>query len=521
MCGGNISVLAPTGGRAPDRGDRTEIRFPARSEALDDVLELDAVGQAEAVRKGEVSPRELAEAAIARIETHDGEINAVVHRGFERALAEIGALPPDAPFRGVPTLLKDLGWGMAGEPYRAGSRTLDGVEVAQDGYGVVRLRRAGFTILGRTNTPEFGTAITTEPRAFGATRNPYDPGYSVGGSSGGSAAAVAAGMVAVAAGSDGGGSIRIPASMCGLVGLKPSRGRVSYGPSAGEAWAGFSVAGMLCRTVRDSAATLDAIAGTMPGDPYGAPAWPRHLAEEVGADPGRLRIGFLTEHPDGTVPMDPEPAAAVRAAAGLLEALGHDVEAGGPDALAEEDFALHFGTVVAVHLAAEVEGIGRWRGKPVDPGELETRNRILGATGRGVGAVEYVASRDWIDGFRRRMAGWWESYDLLLTPSLGVAPFPLGWLPDDDVSMARGRTNRAVAFTSPVNATGQPAISLPLHRTAAGLPVGVQLVAAVGREDLLIRIASQIEAAHPFPHTATRRIAARWGNPVRTSRVIS
>ncbi len=479
---------------------------PMRSEALDDLLELDAVGQAEAVRTGEVSPRELAEAAIARIETHDGEINAVVHRRFERALAEIDALPPDAPFRGVPTLLKDLGWSMAGEPYRAGSRALDGVEVAQDGYGVAKLRRAGFVVLGRTNTSEFGTAIATEPRAFGPTRNPYDTGYSPGGSSGGSAAAVAAGMVATATGGD--GSIRIPASMCGLVGLKPSRGRISYGPFVGEAWAGFSVAGMLCRTVRDSAATLDVIAGTMPGDPYGAPAWPRTLAEEVGADPERLRIGFLSEHPSGMVPPDPELTAAVTGAARLLETLGHDVEAGGPAALAEEDFVLHFGTVVAAHVAADLEDIGRWRGKPVELDELEPRNQILGATGRGLSAVEYVASRDWIDGFRRRMAAWWESYDLLLTPSLAVAPFPLGWLPADDVSMARGRAGRAVAFSSPVNATGQPAISLPLHRTATGLPVGVQLVAAVGREDLLIRIASQIEAAHPFQHTAIRRTTA-------------
>ncbi|WP_344925864.1 amidase, partial [Streptosporangium carneum] len=268
---------------------------------MDDLFELDAVGQAAAVRTGEVSPRELTEAAIARIEAYDGEINAVVHRRFERALAEIDALPRDAPFHGVPTLLKDLGWSMAGEPYRAGSRVLDGVEVARDGYGVAKLRGAGFVVLGRTNTPEFGTTITTEPKAFGPTRNPYDTAYSPGGSSGGSAAAVAAGLVAVATGSDGGGSIRIPASMCGLVGLKPSRGRISYGPSLGEAWAGFSAPGMLCRTVRDSAATLDVIAGAMPGDPYGAPAWPRTLAEEVGADPGRLRIGFLAEHPRGTV----------------------------------------------------------------------------------------------------------------------------------------------------------------------------------------------------------------------------
>lgn len=471
---------------------------------MHDLLKLDALGQAQAVRKGEVSPRELAEAAIARIEARDDEINAVVHRRFERALAEAGEADPEAPFAGVPTLLKDLGWSMAGEPYRAGSRTLDGIFAERDGYAVTKLRRAGFTILGRTNTPEFGTAITTEPVAFGPTRNPYDLRYSSGGSSGGSAAAVASGMVAVATASDGGGSIRIPASMCGLVGLKPGRGRVSSGPSAGESWAGFSAAGLLCRTVRDSAATLDVIAGMMPGDPYGAPAWRRPLAEEVGADPGRLRIGFLTEHPDGDVPAEPDLVAAVTGAAGLLEALGHDVEPGGPSALAEDGFATHFGTIVAAHVAADLENIGRWRGRPVELDELEERNRILGAEGRKLDAVGYVTSRDWIDGFRRRMAGWWESHDLLLVPSLGVAPFRLGWLPADDVSISRGRTNRAVSFTSPVNATGQPAISLPSHRTADGMPVGVQLVAAAGREDLLVRVAAQIEEERPFSHAAMR-----------------
>ncbi|MEU4830024.1 amidase [Streptosporangium sp. NPDC023615] len=470
------------------------------------MLRLDATGQARAVREGEISARELAEAAIARIESRDGVVNAVVHRRFERALAEaddVAPGAPGAPFAGVPTLLKDLGWAMAGEPYRAGSRTLEGMTARGDGHAVAKLRRAGFVVLGRTNTPEFGTAITTEPVVSGPTRNPHDPRYSSGGSSGGSAAAVAAGMVAVATASDGGGSIRIPASMCGLVGLKPSRGRVSSGPSAGEPWAGFSAAGLLCRTVRDSAATLDVVAGTMPGDPYGAPAWRRPLAEEVGADPGRLRIGFLAAHPDGSVPPDADLVAAVTGAAGLLEALGHRVEPGGPPALAERDFARHFGTVVTAHVAADLDEIGRWRGRPVELDELETRNRILGAAGRRLGVVDYLASRDWIDGFRRRMAAWWETCDLLLTPSLGVAPFRLGWLPPDDVSTVPGRTSRAVAFTSPVNATGQPAISLPSHRTAEGLPVGVQLVAAAGREDLLVRVAAQIEAERPFTHPAS------------------
>ncbi|SDL84605.1 amidase [Nonomuraea maritima] len=472
---------------------------------MDEVLRLDAVGQAQAVRDGLVSARELAEAAIARIEALDGELNALVHRRFERALAELDAIPEDAPFRGVPTLLKDLGWRQTGEPYHAGSRVHDGLTAAPEGYGVARLREAGFVVLGRTNTPEFGSTITTEPVAFGATRNPYDPAYSAGGSSGGSAAAVAAGMVALATASDGGGSIRIPASLCGLVGLKPTRARVSLGPATGEGWSGFSCPGFVTRTVRDTAAALDAVSGTYPGDPYGAPELPGPLAGEVGRDPGRLRIRFLTTHPRGDVPEAPELTQAVTRAAALLESLGHDVAPGGPEALGDPEFSAHFGAIVANNVAAQVAALGRARGKQVGPDELEPRNAAMVAAASGHSAADHILATQWIDGFRRRMAAWWGAgHDLLLVPSLGVAPFPLGWIPPDDLSLALGRTGHAVAYTSPFNATGQPAVSLPLHRDAAGMPVGVQLVAAYGREDLLVRVAAQIEEATPFEHPAAR-----------------
>ncbi|MED7928517.1 amidase [Nonomuraea sp. LP-02] len=470
---------------------------------MHEALRLDAVGQAAAIRNGDLSPRELAEAAIAAIEARDGELNAVVFPRFERALAELDRLPRDAPFAGVPILLKDLGWRQAGEPYAAGSAVRDGVEGAADGYGVTRLREAGFVILGRTNTPEFGSTITTEPAAFGPTRNPYDPAYSAGGSSGGSAAAVAAGVVALATASDGGGSIRIPASLCGLVGLKPSRGRVSLGPALGEGWSGFSCPGFVTRTVRDTAAALDVVAGLHPGDPYDAPALPGPLAAEAGRDPGRLRVGYLTAHPRAGVPEAPEPAEAVAAAAALLESLGHDVTPGGPEALADPDFPVHFGAIVAENLAATVDGLGELRGKPVAMEELEPRNAAMVAAARSRTAAQHLRATQWTDAFRRRMAAWWSAgHDLLLMPSLGVAPFPLGWIPSDDLTLALGRTAHAVAFTSPINATGQPAISLPLHRTAAGLPVGVQLVAAYGREDLLVRVAAQIERVRPFAHDA-------------------
>ncbi|MFF0865073.1 amidase [Nonomuraea sp. NPDC003560] len=472
---------------------------------MDDVLRLDAVGQAQAVRDGQVSARELAEAAIAAVEAHDGELNAVVHRRFERALAEIDGLPADAPFRGVPILLKDLGWRQAGEPYAAGSRVRDDLDTAEDGHGVVRLRRAGFVLLGRTNTPEFGSTVTTEPVAYGPTRNPYDPAYSAGGSSGGSAAAVAAGMVALATASDGGGSIRVPASLCGLVGLKPTRGRLSMGPSMGEGWSGFSCPGFVSRTVRDTAAALDAVSGYEPGDPYDAPALPGPLTAELHADPGRLRIGFLTTHPRPDVPADPGLAEAVTRAAALLESLGHDVTPGGPPALAEPEFARHFGAIVANNLAAHVVSLGAARGRPVELHELEPRNAAMVTAARANSAADHILATQWVDGFRRRMASWWAGgNDLLLMPSSGAAPFRLGWIPPADLSTAFGRTAQVVAYTSPINATGQPAVSLPLHRDAAGMPVGVQLVAAAGREDLLIRVAAQIEQVRPFEHAAMR-----------------
>lgn len=465
---------------------------------------MDATAQARAVRDGEVSPRELAEAAIAAIESLDRELNCVVHRRFEQALAEADALPDGGPFRGVPILLKDLGWEQAGEPHCAGSRVWQGIPVRYDSYGVTRLKEAGFVILGRTNTPEFGTTITTEPLAYGPTRNPYDLACTAGGSSGGSAAAVAAGMVALATASDGGGSIRIPASACGLVGLKPSRGRISLGPSMGEAWNGFSTPGFVTRTVRDTAAALDVINGFVPGDPYDAPPLPGPLAAEAGRDPGRLRIGFVTDHPRQDVPREPELAQAVTRAAALLESLGHHVEPGHPEALGDPGFPRAFGLVVAANVAATVETVGMLRSRPVEPDELEPRNAALVDAGRRQSGVDYILAAQWLDGFRRRMTAWWDQYDLLLAPSLGVAPFPLGWVPHDDPALAQERTGHAVAFTGPFNATGQPAISLPLHRTAAGLPVGVQLVAAQGREDLLIRVAAQIEAAEPFQHSAMR-----------------
>lgn len=472
----------------------------------DDLAFLDATAQAELVRTGEATPTELVTAAIERIEAADGRINAVVHPRYERALDEAGAALPDGPFRGVPLLLKDLSAASAGDPLTFGSRVLKeaGLRADHDSYLVAAFRRAGFVIVGRTNVPELGTTVTTEPEAYGPTRNPWNPAHSAGGSSGGSAAAVAAGMVPVAHANDGGGSIRIPASECGIVGLKPTRGRVSLGPDVGEMWAGLVCEGVVTRTVRDTAAVLDTIAGQMPGDPYTAPPLRRHLAEEVGADPGRLRVGFLAEPAIRGLPGHPECRAAVETVAGLLGSLGHEVVEDAPSALGDRAFAGNFGILVGAHTASLVAEWERQLGRPVPPESLEPANRRVLENGRSVGAADYLRAKHWLDGFTRRMASWWapadggDGFDLLLTPTINVPPPPLGWLrPEDDDEAAR-RLLLLFTFSPQANVTGQPAISVPLHWSAEGLPVGVQLTAAQGREDLLVQVASQLETARPW-----------------------
>jgi len=301
----------------------------------DDLAALDATAQADLVRRGQVSPCELVDAAIARIERVNPQINAVIIPRFDAARREASAPLPDGPFRGVPFLLKDLDTFSANDPYHAGTRFLrDAKFVADhDSYLVQKFRAAGFVVVGKTNTPEFGLNVTTEPATYGASRNPWNTAHSTGGSSGGSAAAVAAGLVPAAHASDGGGSVRIPASECGLVGLKPSRGRVSLGPDYGEYWHGLVISHAVTRSVRDCAAILDAIAGPMSGDPYFAPPPTRSYASEAGTAPGRLRIGVLAHIPGSVAKLHSDCAAAVGNAATLLESLGHSVELAYPPAL--------------------------------------------------------------------------------------------------------------------------------------------------------------------------------------------
>ncbi len=458
----------------------------------------DAHTQAALVASGELSPLELVDAAIGRIEHLDPAINAVIHRRFERAREEARGTVPDGPFRGVPLLLKDLGNHSAGDPFHIGTRFLRDRDWRSDHDSafVARLRRAGFIILGRTSTPEFAGAITTEPLATGPTRNPWDTTRSTGGSSGGSAAAVAAGMVPIAHASDGGGSIRIPASECGLVGLKPTRARVSMGPDAGEGWMGLSTHGVVSRTVRDTAAALDCMAGPEPGDPYAAPPLPRPLAQEVGADPGRLRIGFVDHPTRPDTAADPPTAAAVTSAAKLLAKLGHHVEAAYPDALGDPELSLRYGMVVSTSMAAEADRWSARLGIPIDDSVLEPMTALSVGYGRSTSATDLLATVAWNHNYQRRMAQWWNDFDVLLTPVLNGPPPPIGWFADMTTSYAR--IGELLQYTAQFNVSGQPAISLPLHTNVDGLPIGVQLVGGYGREDVLVRLAAQLEQACPW-----------------------
>jgi len=465
---------------------------------LSDLSGLDATAQAELVRSGEASPKELVEAAIARIEALNPQLDAVIRPRFDAARQEAAGDIPDGPFRGVPFLLKDLGAHVAGEPTAHGLRALHEVKRPVTSYLAERFRAAGFITLGRTNVPELGTTVTTEPRGFPPARNPWNPEHSTGGSSGGSAAAVASGMVAAAHANDGGGSIRIPASECGLVGLKPTRARVSQGPETGEAWAGGTIDGAVTRTVRDAAAILDAISTPMTGEPYYAPPLPGPLRDEVGREPGALRIGFV-EGPGGVEGYldHPECRAAVAGAVKLLESLGHKVDQAAPEAMYEEEFGRFFPVVIAADTEKELREFEQLLGRPLADDELEPRNLLYRQWGASITAVDYLNARAWLGAWVRRMAEWWTSYDVLVTPTVGAPPPRLGWFTEDPAAEGQ-RIVSFIPYTAQFNMTGQPAVSLPLHWSADGLPVGVQLVAAYGREDLLVRLASQLEQAAPW-----------------------
>jgi len=455
---------------------------------------IDATEQAELIRRGDTSPAELLDEALARAQAVNETLNAIVIPTEDEARNHVAA-NPGGPFGGVPMVTKDLGATSAGQPYYAGTRFLKamGYRATIDSNVALRFRDGGLVSIGRTNTPEFGSITTTEPLSFGPSRNPWNIEHSTGGSSGGSAAAVAAGVVAIGHASDGGGSIRIPAAECGLVGLKPSRGRVSAGPEAGETWSGLATDGVVTRTVRDSARTLDVLAGPTTGDPYTIVPPDRPFSAEVGADPGRLRIGVVTSL-GGEV--HPEIDAAVGNTMTLLAGLGHEVGRSHPDALGDPGFARSFARVVGAHIAADVASWERTIGRSITPDDIEPMNWDLAAYGRRFSGPQLLGELAWLHGWSRRVAGWWEDYDVLVTPTMPVPPPPLGWYGDPQTQGER--VVATTQFTAPFNVTGQPAVSVPLHWSADQLPVGVQFVGGSGAEATLIRLAAQLETAAPW-----------------------
>ena len=471
----------------------------------DDLAWRDATEQAELVALREVSALELVDAAIARVEELDPTLNAVPLRMFDEA-RERAAGPLTGPFAGVPFIRKNLGASLRGEPFTAGLKVLAEMEFRHpgpDAYLAARFRDAGLVTLGKGNVPEMAIRAVTEPESHGPTHNPWRLGHSCGGSSGGSAVAVASGMVPAAHATDGGGSIRIPASANGLVGLKPSRGRESDGPGAGDVWRGLAYELAVTRSVRDTAALLDVAAGTMPGDPWGAPSPQRAYREEVGADPGRLRIGLLDRSPIPWPRLHPDCVAAVRDAARLLEELGHDVELDHPAVVDEVDYRPEFLTVVAAHVRDELDGIGALVGRPLTDDDMEPWTWALGEHGRSIALTDYIATGRVFNSYARATGAWHAGgHDLLLSATLLTPPPPFGSMDFDpaDPLGVFDTLREFLPFTPIANMTGQPAISLPLHWNDQGLPVGVHLMAAYGREDVLLRVAAQLEQARPWAH---------------------
>jgi amidase len=464
---------------------------------------LDATAHAELVRSGEAKPSELVEAAIARAERLDPQLGAIVSRQFERARSEAASEAlPEGPLRGVPYLLKDLGAYLDSDPVYSGMQALRSVDARESGdaHFAGQLRAAGMISLGRTNSPELGILPTTEPHSTGPSHNPWNLAHSPGGSSGGSAAAVAAGIVPAAHASDGGGSIRIPAAHCGLVGLKPSRGRNSFGPASGERWAGCSCEGFVTRSVRDTALLLDVTRGSAAGDPYTAPPPARAYADEIAAAPGRLRIGVMTQGPRGSA-VAPDCVAAAERAGALLESLGHEVEAAHPAALDDPGAPGAFVSIVAVSTARVLDRVGARLGKTLTADDVEPLTWAVAEIGRGRTAVEYLTAVETMHAHGRKLAAWWSGgFDLLVTPTCAEPPPPLGVFAQsaDAPLAAYARAAPFGAYTLHFNMSGQPGVSLPLHGSADGLPVGVHFVAAFGREDLLIRTAAQLEQAAPW-----------------------
>lgn len=452
---------------------------------------LDGIALASLVRRGEVSPRELVDDAISRIERLDPQLNAVIHRQFERARAEADKPLPDGAFSGVPFLLKDYKGREAGESYHMGCKALADIDYRPRSSAPLSLafRAAGFIPLGRTNVPEMALMGTTEPELYGPTHNPWDLQRSPGGSSGGSAAAVAARLVPVAHANDISGSIRIPAAQCGIVGLKPTRGRVIL--SAYDPPVGMNAEGVVSISVRDTAAALDAISTTSAWWP--APALPRPLLQEVGADPGRLRIGLWTTAFNGS-DVDTGCREAAEDAARLLESLGHHVTVAAPAELSSDELWTCARIAMLATAANEADAWTERLGRQMGEADVEAATWKMIAAGRALSATTLLGALERLQALSAAALSWWGEFDLLVSPTT-AAPGPL--LGEYKRNYTSGLGS---AFTRPFNVTGQPAMSLPLGWPGDGLPRGVQLIAGYGREDVLIQVASQLETASPWAH---------------------
>jgi amidase len=468
----------------------------------EDYLAQDAMGLAQLIARGQISAAEALEAALARSAKVNPKINAITMDLADRARREIAARAPTGPLAGVPFLLKDLG------PRLAGTATTDSCrlyldDIAETDSPLTSLyKAAGLTIFGKTNTPELGLEPITEPQMFGPTRNPWDLSRTSGGSSGGAAAAVAAGILPAAHASDGGGSIRIPASCCGLFGLKPSRGRVSYAPKD-EGWGGFSCGHVVSRSVRDSAILLDVAAHPQPGDPYWTAPPAEPFLASAGRDPAPLRIAFTTAA-FSAPGLDPECAEAVREAAKLCESLGHRIEEADPPI--DRAALAAAGVVIAASVAADLDTVAIKRGRPIEENEVEPITWTSYQRGRTISGSAYIQALRGAHGLGRAVAAFFQRYDILICSSLGSPAVPVGYLHGEPLDL-EGYAARLFAFmpnTQAFNVTGQPAASIPLALSAGGLPIGVQFVARQAEDGLLISLASQLERATPW---AERRAA--------------
>lgn len=478
----------------------------------------DGLGLAELVRRKKVSPLELVEEAIARIETHNPKLNAVVHKLYERARAKAKGKLPDGPFKGVPFLIKDLHGTLEGLPTSHGNKLWKNIPATVTTELVKRWENSGVIVLGKTNAPEFGLTPYTESDTLGPARNPWDTTRTPGGSSGGSAAAVAARMVPFASGGDGGGSIRIPSSACGLFGLKPTRGRTPTGPIIGESWNGFDIEHVLTRSVRDSAAMLDATKGSDVGAPYVIPdAGP--FLREISRKPGRLKIAFSTKPMLGKN-VHTDCVKGVEETVALLRKLGHQVVEDAP-VINGEEYSLHFLTVVAAQIRADIEEAAEAAGKKVSLDDFDVTTFGTGLFGTILKASDYVRAMRYLQGMSREIGRFFEKYDVLLTPVLNQPPVKIGALKPSASEQAQlkfiartgatwileamgifkpiaAQTFEFVPWTPVFNVTGQPAMSVPLHWNDAGLPIGMHFVGKWGDEATLFRLAGQLEKARPW-----------------------